>query len=84
MKNWRSWSIIEHDVIDIMEHFKSWSTDIKTISTNVGDQDTLPMDNLYEGRYFTGSMPLLTPNHSLQTCGDPEAFTTTTIFKNVV
>ena len=26
-------------------------------------------------------MPLLTPNHNLMTCGVPEAFTSTTIFK---
>ena len=32
-------------------------------------------------KYFTGSMPLLTPNHNLKTCGGPEAFTSTAIKK---
>ena len=36
---------------------------------------------LLERKYFTGSMPLLTPNHGYKTCGCPEAFTSTTICK---
>ena len=36
---------------------------------------------LLEQRYFTGSIPLLNPNHySLRTCGGAEAFISTTIF----
>ena len=35
---------------------------------------------LLELEYSTGSMPLLTPNHSFRTRGGPEAFTSTTIF----
>ena len=38
-------------------------------------------EDLLEQKYSTGSMHLLTPNHSLRTCGGPEAFTSTTIFK---
>ena len=34
-----------------------------------------------EQKYFTGCLPLLTPNNSFKTCGGPEAFTSTTIFK---
>ena len=36
-----------------------------------------------ERRYFTGSIPLLTPYHRLRTCGGPghKAFTSTTTFK---
>ena len=33
-----------------------------------------------EENYFTGSMPLLTPNSSFMKCGGPEAFTSSTIF----
>ena len=33
-----------------------------------------------ERKYFTGSMPLLTPNNPFKTCGVDEAFTSTTIF----
>ena len=32
-------------------------------------------------KYLTGSMTLLTVNHSFMTCGGPEAFTSTTIFE---
>ena len=32
-------------------------------------------------KYFTGSMPLLTPDRSFRICGDPEALASTTIFK---
>ena len=35
---------------------------------------------LMEQGYFTGSMPLLTPNHSFRTCGDPKVFNSTKIF----
>ena len=34
---------------------------------------------LLEQRYSTGSMPLLTSNHSFMTCGGPEAVTSATI-----
>ena len=36
---------------------------------------------LLERKYFTGSMPFLTPIHSFETCGDPKASTSTTIFR---
>ena len=36
--------------------------------------DTEIQDSL-KPKYFTLSMPLLTPNHSFQTYGEPEAFT---------
>ena len=39
---------------------------------------------LLEQKYFTGSMPLLTPNHSSKTCGSPEPFTSITIVKTCV
>ena len=39
---------------------------------------------LLEPTSFTGSMPLSTPNHSFKTCGGLEAFTSTTILRNVV
>ena len=35
-----------------------------------------------EQTYFTGSMPLLSTNHSSKTCGGPEAFTSTTNIKD--
>ena len=35
---------------------------------------------LLERRYFTGSMPLLTPHHSFKTCGGPVALSSTTTF----
>ena len=35
-------------------------------------------------RCFTGSMPLLTPIHTLQTYGSPEVITSTTILRNVM
>ena len=38
-------------------------------------------ETLLEQRYFTGSMPLLAPNHSHTTCGGPKTFTSTTIFR---
>ena len=34
--------------------------------------------------YFTGGMPLLTPNNSFSTCGGPEALTSTTVFEKCV
>ena len=37
-------------------------------------------EDLLERIYFTGSMPLLTANHSFRTCGSPEAFTSATMF----
>ena len=37
-----------------------------------------------EQDYFTGSLSLLSPNHSFWSCGGPETFTSTTIFLNVV
>ena len=37
-------------------------------------------DDLFEQRYFTGSMPLLTPNHIFKICDGPEAFTFSSIF----
>ena len=36
---------------------------------------------LLEQKYFTGSIPLLTPRHNPKTCSGPEAFSSTTIFK---
>ena len=36
---------------------------------------------LLEQKYFTGSMPLLNPNHIFRTCGGPDVLTLTTIFK---
>ena len=39
---------------------------------------------LLEQNYFTGRVSLLNPIHSFRACGCPEAFTTTTIFGNVV
>ena len=39
---------------------------------------------MLEQMYFTGSKPLLSPNHSHSTCGGPEDFTSTTIFKKCV
>ena len=36
--------------------------------------------DLMEGEYVTGSMPLLTPNRTLRTCGGTETFTSATIF----
>ena len=36
---------------------------------------------LSERKYFTGCLPLLTPNHCLRTCGGLEAFTSTTLCK---
>ena len=37
-------------------------------------------EDLLEQKYFPGSIPLVTPNHCHKLCGDPEAFTSTTIF----
>ena len=38
-------------------------------------------EDLLEQKYFAGSMPLLTHNHSSWTCGGPEVLTSTTIIK---
>ena len=34
-------------------------------------------EHLMEKKHFTGSMPLLTINHTFNSCGGPEAFTAT-------
>ena len=36
---------------------------------------------LLERKYSTGSMSMLTPNHSLRICGGPEDLTSTIMFK---
>ena len=38
-------------------------------------------EDLLEQKYFTGSMPLLTPNQHFKICCGPEVFPSTTIFK---
>ena len=38
-------------------------------------------EDLLERKYLAGSMPLLIPNHSFETCGGTEVLTSTTIFK---
>ena len=38
------------------------------------------MLDMLEQEYFTGSRPLVTPNHSFRTCGGPETFTSATIW----
>ena len=38
-------------------------------------------EDLLEQTYFTGSMPLPTPNHCYKTCGGSEKFSPTTTFK---
>ena len=37
-------------------------------------------EDLLEKKYFPGSMPLFTTNHSYIACGGPEVFTSTTVF----
>ena len=39
-------------------------------------------EDLLGQRYFQQNMPLLTPYHSLKTCGGPEALASTAFFKN--
>ena len=38
-------------------------------------------DDLLELKYYTGSMPLLSPKTCFKTCGCPEVLTSTTIYK---
>ena len=39
---------------------------------------------IFGARCFEGSMPLLIPSHTLQTCGSREILTSTTIVSNVM
>ena len=53
---------------------------LKNDTFSFHDTELTQKEKLYQNN-FTGSMPLLTPNHSFRTCGGPEAVTSATTTK---